>query len=300
MIVKMSCIALLLTVSTESVKANPFFAGSDTSRTNFTTEPYLVVNKANVVFPALLNGHQSNTINYIEKFATLRRAYLLRTFQRGKGFFPKAVAIFKKYDVPQEFRVLLALESAFNANAVSSAGAVGYWQIMDAVAREYGMKIGNKMKKAAVTAKAKKNAKTAKAKKTKETPVADDRRNFNKSTHVAARYLRDRARNLNSDLLLMAASYNCGVGNVWNAMEKCGKKSPTFWDIKHLLPAETQSYVMNFITLNVIFHNYEAFAANKLCFKDEIKKLSDIEPEICEEELCEEGSETAFQRSNDY
>jgi hypothetical protein len=53
-------------------------------------------------------------------------------------------------------------------------------------------------------------------------------------------------------------------------MERCGKKSPDFWDIKKFLPAETQAYVMNFITLNVIFNNYEAFTRNALCFKDVI------------------------------
>ena len=94
-----------------------------------------------------------------------------------------------------------------------------------------------------------------------------DRKNFIKSTYVAARYLRDRSRNLNSDWLLIAASYNCGVGNVWNAMERSRKKNPDFWDIKNYLPAETRAYVMNFITLNVIFKNYENFAKNHLYFK---------------------------------
>jgi hypothetical protein len=50
-------------------------------------------------------------------------------------------------------------------------------------------------------------------------------------------------------------------------MQRSGKKSPTFWDIKKYLPAETRSYVMNFIALNVIFHNYEKFASNNLTFE---------------------------------
>ncbi|MEO6537002.1 MAG: transglycosylase SLT domain-containing protein, partial [Ferruginibacter sp.] len=95
----------------------------------------------------------------------------------------------------------------------------------------------------------------------------DDRKNFIRSTYAAARYLKDRSRNLNSDWLLIAASYNCGVGNVWEAMERSKKKDPSFWDIKNYLPAETRAYVMNFITLNVIFKNYENFYKNNLCFK---------------------------------
>ncbi len=97
----------------------------------------------------------------------------------------------------------------------------------------------------------------------------DERKNFAKSTIAAAKYLRDRCKNLNNDLLLMVASYNCGIGNVWQAKKKCGKNNPDFWDIKKFLPAETQSYVMNFIALNVVFENYDKFLKNKLVFNSE-------------------------------
>ncbi len=234
-----------------------------------TTE--IVVKEANVLYPLILQGHEDNFTAYVQKFSVTRRAYLLRTYHRSKKFFPKANVILKKYKVPTEFVVLLALESAFNGNAVSSAGAVGYWQIMDDVAKEYGLKIIEAQKKIAVVAKNKKEIETtAKPAPGKKKPtLTDERKNFLKSTHTAARYLRDRMRNLNNDYLLVAASYNCGVGNVWNAMERTGKTAPTFWDIKNYLPLETRAYVMNFIALNVVFKNYENFRSNKLCFKDE-------------------------------
>ena len=158
---------------------------------------------------------------------------------------------------------------------MSKAGAVGYWQIMDEVAREYGLKYVPRH--AAV--------KKVKGKKVgkKAAPGRDDRKNFNKSTYAAARYLKDRSRNLNNDLLLMVASYNCGVGNVWDAMKKTGLAEPDFWDIKEYLPAETQAYVMNFITLNVIFHNYEKFANNTLLFTPTKVKIDDTEGVMTEE-----------------
>lgn len=221
----------------------------------------------NVVFPELLEDAAEESLEYIEKFAVNRRAYLERTYAKSKKFFPKAQAILKKYDVPSEFVVLLALESAFNGNAVSKAGAVGYWQIMDDVAKEYGLKIVEDQhikKKPAPAGK----GKTA-APVTKKKPATDDRKNFSVSTHTAARYLKARMRNLDNNWLLIAASYNWGVGNVWNAMERSGKKDPTFWDIKDQLPSETRAYVMNFITLNVIFKNYEKFASNRLFIKEE-------------------------------
>ncbi|MCY7292217.1 MAG: lytic transglycosylase domain-containing protein [Ferruginibacter sp.] len=267
-----------------SVKANPF---ADTSKKKVLAVVSSIDNagfitlEPNVVFPEVLAGNEEETLTYVEKFSTSRRAYLIRTYNRSKKYFPKATAILKKYNLPQELKVLLALESAFNANAVSSAGAVGYWQIMDEVAKEYGLKYvawGKDDKK-------KKDIKTAVKGKTapKAAPAKDDRKNFNKSTYAAARYLKDRSRNLDNNLLLMVASYNCGVGNVWGAMKKTGKANPDFWDIKAYLPSETQAYVMNFITLNVVFNNYEKFTNNSLLYTPTKIKIESLQGKTTEQ-----------------
>lgn len=237
-------------------------------------EGIIIVKEANIVYPEIFTGNEIQSIDYIEKFSSKRKEYLIRTYNRSKKLFPKAEAILKQYNVPEEFKVLLALESGFNGNAVSSAGAVGYWQFMDDVAKEYGLKISRKIRIESRKRKGKHRKAIVK------TIGVDERKNFNKSTIAAARYLKDRGRNLANDWLLIAASYNCGVGNVWNAMERCGKKSPTFWDIKNLLPAETRAYVMNFITLNVIFNNYEAFTSNTLNFRNVTCKALPIDADI--------------------
>jgi len=78
----------------------------------------------------------------------------------------------------------------------------------------------------------------------------DERTNFAKSTLAAARYLKDRAMNLNENLLLMVASYNCGIGRVLNSIKKCGNPDAGFWDIKKYLPAETRNCHFN-ITLRL-------------------------------------------------
>ena len=277
-IVKALASAILLCLPATQIFAAPAVPPSDTTRKPLLAAAdekqyaVIVLKEANVEFPDILAGNEKQSIDYIEKFSITRKGYLMRTYSRSKKLFPKAAAILKKYNVPQEFKILLALESGFNAEARSSAGAVGYWQIMDAVAKEYGLKIPVEKK-----ADKKKIAKADK-KKHKAIPVAvDERKNFTRSTHAAARYLKDRSRNLNNDWLLIAASYNCGVGNVWNAMERSGKKNPTFWDIKNLLPAETRAYVMNFIAMNVVFNNYEKFTKNTLCFKPVTCKASDTE-----------------------
>ena len=242
----------------------------------------------NVVFPEILTGNEKEALLYIEKFSVNRRAYIIRTYNRSKKFFPKVTAILKKHNLPPELKVLLALESAFNANAVSKAGAVGYWQIMDEVAKEYGLKYvaQQKVMPNAFRTEKKKAGKTTPALKTtakKSVAVKDDRKNFNKSTYAAARYLKDRSRNLDNNLLLMVASYNCGIGNVWGAMKKTGKTDPDFWDVKPYLPSETQAYVMNFITLNVILHNYDKFSNNTLLFTPTKIKINITEGDLTEE-----------------
>ena len=212
-----------------------------------------IVKEANVIYPATLQNNIEESLDYVQKFSGKKREYLIHTYQKGKKFFPKITAVLKRYHLPQELKVLIALESGFNANAISGAGAVGYWQIMDEVAKEYGLQILDQ----SVVADPKNKKK-------------DDRTNLSKSTLAAAKYLHDRCKNFNNDLLLMVASYNCGVGNVRNAMRKTGKSTPGFWDIKKYLPAETRAYVMNFIALNVVFENYDKFLKNKLTFNSEI------------------------------
>ena len=143
---------------------------------------------------------------------------------------------------------------------------------MDDVAKEYGLRVHTVVKTTHSKAH-NKNKKPFKSSTHKK--AIDDRSNFIKSTNAAAKYLKDRSRNLDNDWLLIAASYNYGIGNVKNAMQKTGKENPSFWDIKKYLPAETKSYVMNFIALNVIFNNYDKFIKNELIFTDEYSR--DIE-----------------------
>lgn len=225
--------------------------------------PVNIISDENIIkYPANLESNKEQSIEYVEKYSGKKRRELMGTYQKGKKFFPKITEVLKRYQLPQELKVLIALESGFNANAVSSQGAVGYWQITDKVAKHYGLRISN-------------------AGNTEDAGKIDDRRNLSKSTVCAAKYFRDRRANFNNDLLLMVASYNGGIGTVWNAIKKYGKPDADFWDIKKYLPAETRNFVMNFITLNVIFENYEKFAKNQLVFAPALanNQVNKITPE---------------------
>lgn len=202
---------------------------------------------ANVSYPELFEDELAATANYVETYAEKNRNHLINLYNKGKNFLPKVVPILKKQNIPVEFALLMAIESSFNANALSKMGALGYWQFMPAAAKEYGLKV-------------------YRSPKTKK--LVDERKNLLKSTAAAAKYFNDKQAALGGDWLLTAASYNCGLGNVKKAIKKSGKSNPSFWDIKPYLPKETQAYVLKFIAVNVIFNNYNSFLENDLVFKD--------------------------------
>ena len=223
------------TVSGENIN----FMYADSIRPNIRIESSLVKNPAWVVYPENLEEHREESEEYVKHYSKHERGYIIHMFNRGKNFFPKAVDIFDKYDVPDEMLVLPALESNFDGNAVSNAGAVGYWQFMRELAGEYGLNTRGKH---------------------------DDRRDFSKSTVAAAKFLRNQLKYFNDDILLTVAAFNCGQGGVRSAIKKSGKSNPDFWDIKKYLPTETRIFVMKFISLNVISANYDNFLKRKLNF----------------------------------
>src|ERR1700690_3496260 len=205
------------------------------------TEPTSEVNPLSVVYPVSLQEYRTQTKEYIKSFSKKQREYIIYIFQKGDKFFPKAIDILSKHEVPLELQMIPALESQFDPNAVSPAGAVGYYQFMGELASEYGLHIGSKY---------------------------DERKNFTKSTAAAAKFFKDQLDYFNDDLLLAVASYNCGPGRVRIGIKKGGKTDATFWDIKKYLPFETRKFVMDFIAFNVIAANYDKFLNNKMDFNE--------------------------------
>ncbi len=132
-------------------------------------------------------------------------------------------------NIPKELKYLAVIESALKNNAVSSAGAVGPWQLMESTARLMGLTVNKKR---------------------------DDRKDWYKSTGAAAKYLGILYNQLN-DWLLVIAAYNSGPGTVQRAIERTG--SHNFWDIKKYLPRETQGHVLAFIATATIFENMSKF-----------------------------------------
>ena len=204
---------------------------------------YLLYNPSHVAFPEILEDHRQESQDYIKRYSVRERGYIKHMLEKGEKYYPQMKPIFDKYGIPYEFQMLPALESNWSANALSKAGAVGYWQFMSDLAREYGLKIGG---------------------------ANDERRNFKKSTKAAAKFFRDQLDYFEGDILLTVAAYNCGQGRVRSSIRKSKSnvKEASYWDIREHLPAETRRFVMKFLSLNVIANNYDNFLAKKLDFSE--------------------------------
>ncbi len=146
---------------------------------------------------------------YVAKLLRNRKS-IETALKRASLYIPYITPILRKYGLPEELAILPLIESRFNPFAVSRSGAAGIWQLMPGTARNYGLRVDSEL---------------------------DERFDLIKSTHAAARYLRD-LYTLFGDWSLAIAAYNCGEGCI---IRRTGGKD--FWENRHILPEETRNYV---------------------------------------------------------
>jgi membrane-bound lytic murein transglycosylase D len=130
--------------------------------------------------------------------------------------------IFTQYGLPKELKYLAVIESNLKTSATSWVGAGGPWQFMPYTAREMGLVVNG---------------------------VIDERRDYFKSTHAAARYLLQLYKQT-KDWLLVIAAYNGGPGRVFSAIRNSGSRN--FWSLQYNLPEESRNHVKKFIATHYI------------------------------------------------
>jgi membrane-bound lytic murein transglycosylase D len=162
-------------------------------------------------------------VSFVEDYVKKQGKELEAMKGWGKPYFNMIDAIFMKYGIPRELKYLAVIESHLNAGTVSWVGAVGPWQFMPETGRQYGLMVSRGV---------------------------DERVNYYKSTHAAARYLMD-LYNIFGDWLLVIAAYNGGPGRVFSAIKKSGSRN--FWSLQNYLPLESRNHVKKFIGTHYIF-----------------------------------------------
>lgn len=154
--------------------------------------------------PDQMNGEQRRIFDlyadvpsdnrFLDAVGTLRsqRGLKERTqqaLQISDKYLPSMEATFRQYDMPVSLTRLPLVESSFNVEAYSKAGAAGLWQFIPSSARIY-MRLNN---------------------------IVDDRRDPWTSTDAAARHLKDDYRVL-GDWPLAITAYNHGRGGIARAL----------------------------------------------------------------------------------
>lgn len=151
--------------------------------------------------------------------------------KRANKFFPIIEKILAKNGIPDDMKYVALAESGLQ-NVVSPAGASGYWQMLEATAKIYGLEV---------------------------TSEVDERYHIEKATEGACRYFREAYAAFNS-WPLVAASYNMGIEGLRRQMQQQGVKS--YYDL--LLNAETSRYVFRIIAIKEIIERPKKFGFNIL------------------------------------
>jgi membrane-bound lytic murein transglycosylase D len=161
--------------------------------------------------------------SYMQDYLRGHSKSLIKMKDWGVPYFNLIDNIFSQYGLPRELKYLAVIESNLSTAATSWVGAGGPWQFMPYTARDYGLVV---------------NA------------AFDERRDYYKSTHAAARYLLTLYKQMNKDWLLVIAAYNGGPGRVYSAIKKSGSKN--FWNLQYYLPEESRNHVKKFIATHYI------------------------------------------------
>ena len=133
--------------------------------------------------------------------------------------------------MPKDLIYLALVESGFKVKAYSRAKASGMWQFIPETGKRYGLEVDY---------------------------WVDMRRNPEKATMAALKYL-NRLHDEFNDWLLAMAAYNCGEGRVRRLVKEMmadtlrdSTKAVTYWELE--LPKETMRYVPRILAAMVIGH----------------------------------------------
>ncbi len=190
--------------------------------------------------PIVMNPLVENFVHYYQ--TTGRRQFSI-WLARSERYIPMMRKVLKDHGLPTDLVYLAMIESGFNPRAYSNRRASGPWQFISGTGRKYGLRVNYWI---------------------------DERRDPEKSTIAAARYLKDLYDQFES-WHLAAAAYNCGEGKLSRAIKRY--KTEDYWQLirHHYLKRETRAYVPQMIAAALIAKEPEKYGFKNIQYQEPLK-----------------------------
>jgi membrane-bound lytic murein transglycosylase D len=182
---------------------------------------------------------------FIQYFTTEKRKVFGNWLKKSRYYAPIIKEILNNEGLPEDLVYLAMIESGFNPKAYSTANASGPWQFIYATGGRYGLRSNYWI---------------------------DERRDPEKSTVAATKYLRDLFNQFGC-WYLAAAGYNAGEGRIGRAIVK--HNTNDFWELAkfNALPRETREYIPKLIAAAIIAKEPEKFGFGSITYDQPIKFL---------------------------
>lgn len=206
---------------------------SSNSEEDYDTRQESLYHVAPCKIPSVLNfANEAVPMNDIDVKERFDKEILINTYwhsatllniKKANRYFPIIEPILKAEGIPDDFKYLAVIESGLDPNIKSPSGALGLWQIMKTTGKELGLEINSEV---------------------------DERKNIEKSTHAACKYLL-KAYDKFGSWSLVASSYNAGISRINKLLS--AQHVDSYYDL--YLNSETSRYIFRILALKEVLNN---------------------------------------------
>jgi membrane-bound lytic murein transglycosylase D len=209
--------------------------------------------------------------HFIHLFQTTIRYKFVTWLARSEKYIPFMRNLLKEYGLPEDLVYLALIESGFDPYAYSRSKASGPWQFIYLTGKRYGLRVNWWI---------------------------DERRDPEKSTIAAAKYLKD-LYEMFACWYLAAAGYNAGEYKIIKAIKRY--RTEDFWKLtKHqYLKQETKNYVPLMIAAAIVAKDPEKYGFTDVEYQEPLRYEKVKVPELTALPLIAKACETSLEEIKD-
>lgn len=190
-------------------------------------------------FPAVKRRLENEIYNLVKVRQNRWRIELY--LNEAQFYFPHFEKTLEQDSLPSDLKYIAVVESEFDNNARSLAGAVGQWQFISATAIRRGLEFSE---------------------------YVDERRDAEESFRAARDEFRENYKRFGS-WFLAAAAYNTGPTKIFDELQAQPGADSSYFNL--ILFQETMDYGFRFLALKVVMENYRLYG-----FKEPLYRKQDV------------------------